>query len=507
MPRLTCGNWFHRSRLATRLPLLLAMELASFVCSMVAGHLGVSKSLNTSTPLEAFVDGPVYLQHMQARILCLSDCERVLYISNGDLPDSLLLRVHIFSNHSSSLDLNKRNTTESCAVQLAVLRNGLLFGSSEIQLPPLYHIIQMTVTFGDPALFRSTDTKLQTLIFHFDVEITSWKCASHRDEEVPPAPVRIGSGSVFVRWAPTFIQDSSDLDHQTAASPHSLDMESAVMVSWMMSLKRRPERWEWGRVSAARAGLHVARWLVVDGRREDVRQCIDSETAYARALDVKSIQPYTALAAALSHKMLHRAIAEHGALAGLSASPEPLAGREHGPGLSSSLSCDTLLAPVNISRSVDTHADWVVIVEDDLLPTVTQDDLFMVMSAIPLNFDLVWLGHCPCNWNGPAALRGEVAPVVSVSVSLGKVVQLWRGSASCLHAYAVNPSSTHVTSSLINLFDGVQWKPACEGRLIRCLVAVVVQFDAAAHVRYINGLPGMFDQNKELVSEIHKAPL
>jgi len=31
--------------------------------------------------------------------------------------------------------------------------------------------------------------------------------------------------------------------------------------------------------------------------------------------------------------------------------------------------------------------------------------------------------------------------------------------------------------------------------------------DAAPHVQSINGLPGMFDQNKDLVSEIHQAPL
>ena len=87
------------------------------------------------------------------------------------------------------------------------------------------------------------------------------------------------------------------------------------------------------------------------------------------------------------------------------------------------------------------------------------------------------------------------------------MVQLWRGAASCLHAYAVNPSSTHITSTFINLFDGVQWKPACEREYLRCLVAVVVTIEAAGLARSINGLPGMFHQNKELVIEIHNAPL
>jgi hypothetical protein len=283
--------------------------------------------------------------------------------------------------------------------------------------------------------------------------------------------------------------------------------ESALMVSWMMSLKRRPERWKWGRAAAARAGLEVGRWLVVDGRLDDVRRCIDSETAFARSMDVKSIQPYTALSAALSHKLLHKAVAEHGPHAGLCASSESFAGREHGPGISDSHACEELLPPTRLSRSVEAEVDWVVVVEDDLLPNVTAADLQLVMRAIPLNVDLVWLGHCPCIWNGPASLPDEVAPVASIAISDGRVVQLWRGFASCLHAYAVNPSSTYVTSSYIHLFDGVQWKPACEKGFLRCLVAVVVPEDAAPHVQSINGLPGMFDQNKELVSEIHQAPL
>jgi hypothetical protein len=141
--------------------------------------------------------------------------------------------------------------------------------------------------------------------------------------------------------------------------------------------------------------------------------------------------------------------------------------------------------------------------EDDVLPDVTADDMRSVLQTIPLNYDLIWLGHCACNWNGPAALPGQVAPVASVGISRGRVVQLWRGSASCTHAYAVNPSSTHVTSSFIDVFEGIQWKPACEGKYLRCLVAVVVSDDAAAHVEFINGLPGLFLQNKELGSEIH----
>jgi hypothetical protein len=109
--------------------------------------------------------------------------------------------------------------------------------------------------------------------------------------------------------------------------------------------------------------------------------------------------------------------------------------------MNSTLSCDALLAPVDLIRSVETNVDWVVIVEDDLLPNVTAADVQLVMQAMPLNFDLIWLGHCPCVWNGPAALPGEFAPVASIGISQDRVVQLWRGFASCLHAYAVNPSS------------------------------------------------------------------
>jgi hypothetical protein len=516
MTGLACGNSPHRL-LSSRSQLLnaffAALIFSSYALSIVAQHIQSVDDAKRVDGMEALLDGPIYLQYMQARILCMAECERLVYISNGIFPTSLLVRLHIFSNLSSALELNRDAATERCVLDVIVRNNGVLLTKHEFQVPPLYQIFETRMMFEGAAEFQSRDAKLQTFLFDFVIEISSWKCARHSVKVVPATPVPIGSRSAALRWAPSLLPDGADAMYDAATPAHSYEnhqdfsTDSALMISWMMSLQRRPERWQWGRASAARAGLDVARWLVVDGRREDARSCIDSVTAFARGLDVRSIQPYTALSAALSHKLLHVAIAQYGARAGLNASIQPFAGREHGPGMNSSLSCDVLLAPVNLTRSADTDADWIVIVEDDLLPNVTAADVQLVMRSIPLDFDLIWLGHCPCIWNGPAALSSEIYPVVSVSISQDRVVQLWRGFASCLHAYAVNPSSTHVTSALINLFDGVQWRSACESAFLRCLVAVVVPSDSAAHVRSINGLPGMFDQNKELVSEIHKAPL
>jgi len=490
---------------------IVALALTRLICSMAVEQAGPTHGIAATNGL---INGPVYLQHMHARVLCMSECERLLYLNNGRFP-GFLIKIHVFSNHSSAAQLNNDPAAEYCTAHFSIRRNGIILGGAELELPPLYHILQgdFDNPFHEPFSDIPFNIHLQTLVALVEVEISSWTCAGHSAKVVPPTPIRIGSRSVVMQWAETLQEESTGLAQETVAPSHNLEnceysvMHTAVMVSWMMSLKRRPERWEWGRASAAHAGLDVARWLVVDGRREDARSCIDIETAFARGLGVSSIQPYTALAAALSHKLLHKAIAQHGPYAGLCASPQSLGGHEHGPGGNSSLSCDALLAPLNLSRSMDSGVDWVVVVEDDLLPNVTAADLHKVVQAIPLNFDLVWLGHCPCIWNGPGALPGQHAPVVSVSISHGRVVQLWRGAASCLHAYAVNPSSTHITSTFINLFDGVQWKPACEREYLRCLVAVVVPLEAADLVRSINGLPGMFDQNKELVSEIHNAPL
>jgi hypothetical protein len=447
---------------------------------------------------------------MQARFLCIAECERLVYNSNGAFPTSLPVKLHIFSNVSSAVALNSDIATERCVLHVDVRNNGVLLAQHEFQVPPLYQVFETLIFFQGEA---SRHSKQQTFFFDFTVDISSWICARHSAKVVPAAPIRIGSRSAALHWAPSLLSDDAATVEVASKAAHFPENygnslgDVPSITSFMMSLQRRPERWQWGRASAARAGLDVTRWLVVDGRRDDARSCIDNATAFARSLEVRSIQPYTALAAALSHKLLHVAIAQHGAHAGLVASHPPFADREIGPGLNSSLSCDVLLASVNLSRSADSDADWVVVVEDDLLPNVTAADMRLVMAAIPLDFDLIWLGHCPCIWNGPAALPGEAAPVASVGISQGRDVQLWRGFASCLHAYAVNPFSTHVTSALINLFDGVQWRNACESGFLRCLVAVVVSSDTAALVRSINGLPGMFDQNKELVSEIHNAPL
>ena len=490
--------------------LLSALVVACLARSMAAQPVGSTIGVSA---VETIMDGPSYLQHMHARILCIAECERLLYVDSASFPRSIFYTLHVYSNHSSALELSSDSSTERCVMTVNVRKNGVLFWEVDVHSPPLYQIFQVLFVFTADSDFHFSNPKYQTYVYNFEVEISSWICERHSTKVVPAAPIRIGARSAAVRWASSLLHDGSDAAQDAATSAHPPEnhqeppTHSALMVSWMMSLQRRPERWEWGRASAARAGLDVARWLVVDGRRDDARSCIDSVTAFARGLGVRSIQPYTALSAALSHKLLHRAIAEHGAFAGLSTPHQLIAGREHGPGMNSTLSCDALLAPVDLIRSVETNVDWVVIVEDDLLPNVTAADVQLVMQAMPLNFDLIWLGHCPCVWNGPAALPGEFAPVASIGISQDRVVQLWRGFASCLHAYAVNPSSTHVTSSMINLFDGVQWRSACRSEFLRCLVAVVVPFDSAEHVRSINGLPGMFEQNKELVSEIHNAPL
>jgi hypothetical protein len=518
MPVVVNGQSLNRSHSLwlrmSRVIFSATLALASLFCSTTEGQVEIGDAPNALV-MEALMDGPVYLQHVRARILCMAECERVLYTSNAAvreerLPLSMPIKLHIFFNHSSAIELNREDTTEHCDAEFHVRVSGVKAAWFGARLPPLYHIVEYDLPLDTLRNAKSLNSSIQ-------VEIASWICSRHSARVIPPAPVTIESHSLFIGWAPALAVDGADMHQQaeatTAPLTHASESceqppaESTLMVSWMMSLQRRPERWKWGRAAAARVGLDVGRWLVVDGRRDDVRRCIDSETAFARSLDVRSIQPYTALSAALSHKLLHKAVAEHGPHAGLRSSSQPFAGREHGPGMSSSHSCDELLPPTRLSRSVEAEVDWVVVVEDDLLPNVTAMDLQLVMRAIPLNIDLIWLGHCPCIWNGPASLSDEVAPAVSIRISDGRVVQLWRGFASCLHAYAVNPSSTYVTSSYIHLFDGVQWRPACEKGFLRCLVAVVVPEYAAAHVQSINGLPGMFDQNKELVSEIHQALL
>ena len=154
-----------------------------------------------------------------------------------------------------------------------------------------------------------------------------------------------------------------------------------------------------------------------------------------------------------------------------------------------------------------TNSIGIIVVEDDLLADVTATNLQTFVQAISLTFDFVWLVHCPCIWNGPGALPVQHIPVTSVSIDHDRAVQLWRGAALCPHACAVNPSSKNITSTFINLFDRVQWKPACERECLRCLVAVVGPLEGADLMRSINGLSGMLDQNKVLVSEIHNASL
>jgi hypothetical protein len=403
-------------------------------------------------------------------------------------------------------------------VDFAIREQGVFHGHFAILFPPLYHV----VPYLEHNPFRDLPFAAlrQTIFLHIELEVASWICARHSAKIVPSAPIPIASRTLFLKW----FGNNEDVSFEQLGTPSlapqdthgdfdSPDGDSdspATVVSWMLSLNRRPDRWAWGRAAAARAGFEASRWLALDGQLHDVRSCIDVATGFARGFDVATsniIQPYSALACAVSHQLLHRAVAVHGAYAGLAAPHLPPSEPKHGPGMNSPISCDAILFPVTLNFSVGSHVDWVVVLEDDLLPIVSKADVHSVMSAVPLNFDLVWLGHCPCNWNGPSALPGQRAPVASVRISRDRVVQLWRGAASCLHAYAFNPSSAHITASFVNLFDGVQWKPACEGGFLRCLVAVVVQDDASAHVVSINGLQGMFDQNKELLSDVHNAPL
>ena len=246
----------------------------------------------------------------------MSQCERLLYLNNGKFP-GFLIKFHIFSNHSSAAQLNNDAAAERCSAHFSIRRNGIMLGGAELVLPPLYHILQgdFDNPFHEPFSDIPFNTHLQTLVALVEVEISSWTCAGHSAKVVPPAPKRIGSRSVVMQWAETLQEESTGSAQEPVATSRNLEnceyslTHTALMVSWMMSLKRRPERWEWGRASAALAGLDVARWLVVDGRRKDARSCIDIDTAFARSLGVSSIQPYTALAAALSHKLLHTAIA------------------------------------------------------------------------------------------------------------------------------------------------------------------------------------------------------
>jgi hypothetical protein len=468
---------------------------------------------NYNTTAFQLADGPEFLQHLQAFILCLSDCKNLIFINEGVYPSTFRIKIHVFSSHPSALQLSSDASTERCDIAFSILERGVFAGSFGGGFPPLYFVAMFLVR--DP--FRDTPRHQlhQTLFFHFDIDVTSWKCGRHAAKVVPSSPIRISSQSVFMK-----IERDPEVDHVQHAASFALApgdisadftaamsaSDSVVVVSWMVSLKRHAERWRWGSTAASSVGLLVRRWLAVDGRLEAVRKCIDIDTSFARAFTLppgSEIQPYSALACALSHKLLHRTIATSGPFAGVPARHVTDADRHHGPGNESDISCEALRPPENLTTSAKSDVDWVVVMEDDVQPDITADDMRIVLQTIPLNFDLIWLGHCACNWNGPAALPGEVAPVVSVGISRGRVVQLWRGWASCTHAYAVNPSSTHVTSSFINMFEGVQWKPACEGKYLRCLVAVVVSYGDAAYVEFINGLPGLFLQNKDLASEIH----
>lgn len=486
--------------------LVLIVLVGAITPSLVAAS-------NYNTAAIGLADGPEFLQHLQAFILCLSDCENLIFINEGVFPSNFRIKIHVFSSHPSALLLSSNASTERCDIEFSILERGAFAGSFGALFPPLYHVTVLLLQ--DP--FRDTprDQLHQKFFFHFDIYVTSWKCGRHPAKVFPTSPIRISSQSVYM----TRERDSEveDIEHDASFTLASHDIsadfsdavsasDSVVVVAWMVSLKRHTDRWQWGSAAASGVGLRVRRWLAVDGKLDAVRKCIDVDTSFARAFALPAgseIQPYAALACALSHKLLHWAIATTGPFVGVPVGHAPDAVREHGPGVESDISCETLRPPANLTTSVKSAVDWVVVMEDDVLPDVTADDMRSVLQTIPLNYDLIWLGHCACNWNGPAALPGQVAPVATVGISRGRVVQLWRGSASCLHAYAVNPSSTHVTSSFINVFEGVKWKPACEGKYLRCLVAVVVSDDAAAHVEFINGLPGLFLQNKELGSEIH----
>jgi hypothetical protein len=87
------------------------------------------------------IDAPVYLQHMQARVLCMSQCERLLYLNHGEFP-GFLIKFHMFSNHSSAAQLNNDAAAERCTAHFSIRRNGLILGGAELELPPLYHILQ-----------------------------------------------------------------------------------------------------------------------------------------------------------------------------------------------------------------------------------------------------------------------------------------------------------------------------------------------------------------------------
>ena len=73
------------------------------------------------------------LQHMQALVLCMSQCERLLYLNNGKFP-GFLIKFHIFSNHSSAAQLTNDAAAERCTAHFSIRRNGIILGGAEVEL-------------------------------------------------------------------------------------------------------------------------------------------------------------------------------------------------------------------------------------------------------------------------------------------------------------------------------------------------------------------------------------
>ena len=144
------------------------------------------------------IDGPSYLHHLQAFVLCMSECENLVYISDGSFPSALLIKFHVFSNWSSAHDVNKGNNTEQCTVDFVIREQGVFHGHFGIQFPPLYHVVPYLK--HNPFRDLPFAALRQTLFNHIELEVASWFCARHSAKVVPSTPIRIASRTLFLKW-------------------------------------------------------------------------------------------------------------------------------------------------------------------------------------------------------------------------------------------------------------------------------------------------------------------
>jgi len=187
---------------------------------------------------------------------------------------------------------------------------------------------------------------------------------------------------------------------------------------FVTNLERRPERWERTKMLSFDVGLDCRRAVAVDGSTAEVQEFL-----------------------AQAHPDAHRSFGwSFGQLACLESHKGIL-------GHISSLSLDQGPA---------------VVLEDDLAlhPQATLLTLPSVLSRMPSDADILWLGHCE-------ALLAEAADP-------SKLVQ--RGSALCMHAYAVTPLGA---AAILRVLDAAmqsvdeEVRRACVQGNLRCYVTTL----------------------------------